>query len=81
VSTDRPHTLTTEALEALPDGRGHFGLFGGKYVPETLMSPLEELEQAYREAGEDPAFQAELQGLLRDYVGRPTPLYFARRLS
>jgi len=69
------------ALEELPDGRGYFGLFGGKYVPETLMSPLEELEEAYREAKADPAFHTELQGYLKDYVGRPTPLYFARRLS
>gem|GEM_PF-3593428 len=49
VTTDRPHTLTTLPMDVLPDSRGHFGLFGGKYVPETLMSPLEELEQAYRE--------------------------------
>jgi tryptophan synthase beta chain len=76
-----PYTLTTGAMDALPDGRGHFGLFGGKYVPETLMSPLEELERAYREAREDAAFEAELKGYLSDYVGRPTPLYFARRLS
>jgi tryptophan synthase beta chain len=76
-----PHTLTTGAKDPLPDVRGHFGLFGGKYVPETLMSPLDELEQAYREAREDPAFHAELMGYLSEYVGRPTPLYFARRLS
>jgi tryptophan synthase beta chain len=65
----------------LPDGRGHFGLFGGKYVPETLMSPLEELEHAYQAARQDPAFEAELQAYAKAYVGRPTPLYFARRLS
>ena len=81
VTTDQPHTLTTAPMDALPDSRGHFGLFGGKYVPETLMSPLEELEQAYREAQADPAFHAELQGYLTAYVGRPTPLYFASRLS
>jgi tryptophan synthase beta chain len=68
-------------MNVLPDSRGHFGLFGGKYVPETLMSPLEELEHAYREAQADPTFQTELQGYLTAYVGRPTPLYFARRLS
>jgi tryptophan synthase beta chain len=68
-------------MAALPDTRGRFGRFGGKYVPETLMSPLEELEHAFREARDDPAFHAELQGYLKDYVGRPTPLYFARRLS
>jgi tryptophan synthase beta chain len=81
VSTDRPLTPTAMDMAALPDTCGRFGLFGGKYVPETLMSPLEELEHAFREARDDPAFHAELQGYLKDYVGRPTPLYFARRLS
>jgi tryptophan synthase beta chain len=64
-----------------PDAGGHFGAYGGRYVPEVLMSPLEELENAYREAREDPAFQSELDDLLRTYAGRPTPLYHARRLS
>jgi tryptophan synthase beta chain len=64
-----------------PDAGGHFGIYGGRYVPEVLMSPLEELEIAYREAQLDPAFHAELDELLRTYAGRPTPLYFARRLS
>jgi tryptophan synthase beta chain len=64
-----------------PDAGGHFGIYGGRYVPEVLMSPLEELEIAYRDAQQDPAFQTELDGLLRTYAGRPTPLYFARRLS
>src|SRR5579885_1424283 len=68
-------------IESLPDAGGHFGPYGGRYVPEVLMAPLEALEQAYREAREDPAFQAELAELLADYAGRPTPLYFARRLS
>jgi tryptophan synthase beta chain len=63
-----------------PDS-GYFGIYGGRYAPETLMSPLEELERAYLEARTDPAFEEELASLLRDYVGRPTPLYFARRLS
>jgi tryptophan synthase beta chain len=58
-----------------------FGPYGGQYVPETLMPALAELEQAWLEAREDPDFQAELGGLLREYVGRPTPLYLARRLS
>jgi tryptophan synthase beta chain len=58
-----------------------FGPYGGQYVPETLMPALDELEQAWLEARDDPEFQAELGGLLRDYVGRPTPLYLARRLS
>ena len=60
---------------------GHFGEFGGRYVPETLMTPLFELEEAYLEAMEDEAFREELALLLRDYAGRPTPLYEARRLS
>jgi len=66
---------------ALPDAQGHFGRFGGRFVPETLMAPLVELERAYGRARRDPAFQARLAGLLRDYAGRPTPLYFATRLS
>ncbi len=64
-----------------PDAGGHFGVYGGRYVPEVLMSPLEELEIAYNQARQDPAFQAELSELLHTYAGRPTPLYFARRLS
>ena len=59
----------------------HFGPYGGQYVPETLMAPLEELEEAYLAARRDPTFRAELAALLRDYVGRPTPLTEARRLS
>ncbi len=65
----------------LPDPAGRFGPFGGRYVPETLMAALQELEEAYLAARDDPSFQAELQSLLRDYAGRPTPLYFARRLT
>ncbi|MGD0578868.1 MAG: tryptophan synthase subunit beta [Bryobacteraceae bacterium] len=64
-----------------PDAGGHFGPYGGRYVPETLMAPLEELEQAYYAARQDPAFQAELDDLLRNYAGRPTPLYEAKRLG
>lgn len=64
-----------------PDNKGHFGVFGGKYVPETLMAPLKELEKIYLSAKKDPLFQKELNGQLKDYVGRPTPLYFARRLT
>ncbi|HMD19657.1 MAG TPA: tryptophan synthase subunit beta [Alloacidobacterium sp.] len=60
---------------------GRFGAYGGRYVPETLMAALEELEHAYAEAQADPAFHAELDLLLRDYAGRPTPLYFASRLT
>jgi tryptophan synthase beta chain len=64
-----------------PDAGGHFGPYGGKFVPETLMAPLEELERAYYEARQDPSFQAELADLLANYAGRPTPLYEAKRLS
>src|SRR2546430_14982968 len=61
--------------------RGYFGQFGGQYVPETLMPALHELEAAYDEAKEDPRFQEELESYNRHYGGRPTPLYFARRLT
>lgn len=65
----------------LPDALGHFGPYGGRFVPETLVPALDELSQEYERAREDPAFRQELQGYLRDYVGRPTPLYFAERLT
>ena len=61
--------------------KGHFGNYGGQFVPETLMHPLEELEAAYVEAQRDPGFQAELDDLFHNYSGRPTPLYFAARLT
>ena len=64
-----------------PDERGHFGVYGGRYVAETLMPALLELEQGYTEARQDPAFQEEFEYYLRQYVGRPTPLYYAERLS
>ncbi|HWG58291.1 MAG TPA: tryptophan synthase subunit beta [Candidatus Acidoferrales bacterium] len=64
-----------------PDARGRFGPYGGRYVPETLVAPLEELERAYAAARSDPAFQAELDDLLRNFAGRPTPLQFASRLT
>ena len=64
-----------------PDARGHFGPYGGRFVAETLMGPLAELERAYAEARTDPTFQAELIADFRDYVGRPSPLYLARRLT
>ncbi|NJL36054.1 MAG: tryptophan synthase subunit beta [Leptolyngbyaceae cyanobacterium SM1_4_3] len=64
-----------------PDKLGRFGRFGGKYVPETLMPALAELETAFYQYREQPEFQQELQGLMRDYVGRPSPLYFAERLT
>jgi len=64
-----------------PDDRGYFGPFGGKYVPETLVEPIEELQRAYYEVRDDVAFQSELARLLKHYVGRPTPVYEAQRLS
>jgi tryptophan synthase beta chain len=70
-----------QAETARPDSLGRFGKFGGKYVPETLMPALSELEAAYEQYRNDPGFQEELQGLLKDYVGRPSPLYFAERLT
>ena len=68
-------------MTSQPDAGGHFGPYGGRYVPEILMAPIEELEAAYLEARDDPAFQTELAGLLHNYAGRPTPLYFAKHLS
>jgi tryptophan synthase beta chain len=68
-------------MTSQPDAGGHFGTYGGRYAPEVLMAPLEEIEQTYIGAQKDPAFHAELQELLTTYAGRPTPLYFARRLS
>ena len=69
------------SIPKTPDAGGHFGPYGGRYVPETLMAPLEELERAYYAARQDPAFQVELSDLLANYAGRPTPLYEAKRLS
>ena len=64
-----------------PDERGYFGEYGGRFVPETLVAPIEELSKAYFSAREDKSFQTELERLLKDYVGRPTPLYEASRLA
>jgi tryptophan synthase beta chain len=64
-----------------PDERGHFGLYGGRFVAETLMPLVLDLEQAYADAKADPSFQVELDGLLEHYAGRPSPLYFAERLT
>ncbi|AWN18485.1 tryptophan synthase subunit beta [Streptococcus sobrinus] len=64
-----------------PDVKGFYGKFGGQFVPETLMTAILELDQAYQEAKQDPGFQAELDALLKNYVGRETPLYFAKRLT
>jgi tryptophan synthase beta chain len=71
----------TENRTPVPDNRGKFGPYGGQFVPETLMPALAELITAYDEARQDPAFIAELDGLLHSYVGRPTPISYARRLS
>lgn len=65
----------------VPDAKGHFGKFGGMFVPETLMAPLHELTKEYACARHDPAFRKELNYYLKEYVGRPTPLYFARRMT
>lgn len=73
--------LTEEMLKAFPDARGHFGDFGGRFVSETLMDSLMTLEKEYLRLKEDPEFQAAFDKDLADYVGRPTPLYFAERLT
>jgi tryptophan synthase beta chain len=77
--TSQPDIVQPDIVQ--PDQGGHFGPYGGRYVPEVLMAPIEELETAYLAARDDPAFQAELADLLHNYAGRPTPLYFAKRLS
>jgi tryptophan synthase beta chain len=74
-------SIAPSVLEAVPDTRGRYGPYGGRYVPETLMAPLEELERVYAEATADPKFRAELDTLLHDFAGRPTPLQLAERLT
>ena len=74
-------TAATEDFHAFPDARGHFGRYGGVFVSETLIEPLAELEAAYARYRADPEFLAELQRDYRDYVGRPSPIYEAHRLS
>jgi len=76
MSTSKPNSYRTG-----PDAQGHFGLFGGRYVAETLMPLILDLEKAYNAAKADPSFQAELDSFLEHYVGRPSPLYFAERLT
>ena len=73
--------MTTETVHRDPDARGYFGEFGGRFVPETLVEPVEQLERAYLAVRDDPAFKRELDRLLKDYVGRPTPLYETARLA
>jgi tryptophan synthase beta chain len=82
-TTPRPRSSQSDAEAARqhPDTFGRFGKFGGKYVPETLMPALSELEQSFQQYRDDPDFQKELQQLHQDYVGRPSPLYFAERLT
>ncbi|WP_294190654.1 tryptophan synthase subunit beta [uncultured Sphingomonas sp.] len=72
---------TPNSFRQQPDARGHFGDYGGRYVAETLMPLILDLERAYRAAKEDPAFQAQFDDLLEHYVGRPSPLYYAERLT
>ena len=69
------------SYRTMPDERGHFGDYGGRYVAETLMPLVLDLEREYRKAQADPAFQAQFDDLLEHYVGRPSPLYFAERLT
>jgi tryptophan synthase beta chain len=73
--------VNAAASSTVPDSNGHFGPFGGRYVPETLVYPLQQLEDEYYRAQKDPAFQNELSYYLREFVGRPTPLYHAERLT
>lgn len=79
--TTTPLAIVSPVNTQYPDAFGRFGRYGGKYVPETLMPALSELETAYSQYKDDPDFLQELQGLLKDYVGRPSPLYFAERLT
>jgi tryptophan synthase beta chain len=74
-------TTSAVAKSNLPDAQGHFGPYGGRFVPETLMHPLQELENEYRRAQKDPKFKRELNYYLKEFCGRPTPLYFAERLT
>ncbi|HEX7174390.1 MAG TPA: pyridoxal-phosphate dependent enzyme, partial [Pyrinomonadaceae bacterium] len=71
----------SETSSAWPDSRGYWGKYGGRYVPETLMAPLEELTARYLEIRDDEEFRARFESLLRHYAGRPTPLFYAARLT
>jgi tryptophan synthase beta chain len=73
--------MSPDPTPTQPDARGYFGEFGGRFVPETLMAALYELDDAYQAARKDPAFQDELAELFRDFVGRPTPMYYAKALT
>ncbi|HXK95879.1 MAG TPA: tryptophan synthase subunit beta, partial [bacterium] len=74
-------TSPAAGVTTVPDSRGRFGTYGGRFVPETLMPALVELEEAFEEAIQDSRFQEDLRFAYREYAGRPTPLYYARRLS
>src|SRR3974390_1995671 len=73
--------MSSSATATVPDARGHFGRYGGSYVPETLMHPLQELQEEYARAQVDPEFKREFDYYLKEFCGRPTPLYYAERLT
>ena len=81
MARSKSSSVARRAPDAVPDAGGHFGVYGGRYVSETLMPALIDLETAYARARRDTAFRREIDGWLREYAGRPTPLYFARHLS
>src|ERR671923_2857232 len=74
-------TATIASRKSAKNGSGRFGVYGGRYVPETLMAALEELEREYEKAKRDPKFKRQLEDLFRNYAGRPTPLFCAQRLT
>lgn len=73
------NTLQKTITDKYPDIKGHFGIYGGRYVPETVIPALEELEEKYLFLKDNPEFEEELKDLLKNYSGRPTPLYYAKR--
>src|SRR5215467_8003202 len=81
MARDSNSPTATRATTQVPDAEGRFGEFGLRFVPETLMHALEELTREYDQARQDPAFQSEVERLLRTFVGRPSPLHFAERLT
>lgn len=80
-SSTNTTAATARASASVPDAAGRFGDFGGRFVPETLTRALDQLSEEYDKARKDPEFQRELSGLLKTFVGRPSPLYHAKRLS
>jgi tryptophan synthase beta chain len=81
MSNDKSNTVNDNELPVLPDANGHFGIYGGRFVSETLSAALDELEALYDRLSKDPSFQAEFDNDLAHYVGRPSPLYFAEQLT